>query len=88
MLFDLGSIVATPGCLRHCQKYRVDPMQLIHRHAAGDWGDIGDEDKRANVQAIEHGLRVFSSFLVGTGKIWCITESDRSTTCLLLPTEY
>lgn len=88
MLFDLGSIVATSGCLRHCQKTNVEPMHLIRRHAVGDWGDIGEEDKRANIQAIEHGLRVFSSYLVGTGKVWCITEADRSSTCLLLPSEY
>ena len=88
MIFDLGSIVATPSCLRHCLKNNVDPMHLIQRHAAGDWGDLGVEDKTANSHAIEHGLRVFSSYLVGTGKVWCITEADRSSTCLLLPTEY
>lgn len=88
MLFQLGSIVATPGALRHCVNCNVDPMSLIQRHAAGDWGDLDAEDVNANVQAIQHGLRVFSSYVVRDGKLWCITEADRSSTCLLLPEEY
>lgn len=88
MLFKLGAIVATPGALRHCTNEDVDPMSLIHRHAAGDWGDLDAEDVNANVLAIQHDLRVFSSYVVGDGKVWCITEADRSSTCLLLPDEY
>ena len=88
MLFDLGSIVATPCCLRQCMKSSVDPMQLIQRHAAGDWGDIDTEDRNANDRAIKHGLRIFSTHTVGDSKVWCITEADRSSTCLLLPSEY
>lgn len=88
MLFELGAVVATPSCLRHCMKSSVDPMLLIQRHAAGDWGDVGAEDFDANNYAIKHSLRVFSSYRVGDDKVWCITEADRSSTCLLLPAEY
>ena len=88
MLFDLGAIVATPSCLRHCLKSNVDPMHLIRRHAAGDWGSVDSDDLKANDHAIKHGLRVFSSYIVGDEKVWCITEADRSSTCLLLPQEY
>ena len=63
-------------------------MSLIDRHAAGDWGDLDAEDVAANVHAVQHDLRVFSSYEVGDGKVWCITEADRSSTCLLLPSEY
>jgi hypothetical protein len=88
MLFDLGSVVATPCCLRHCVKNNIDPMHLIQRHAAGDWGDLGTDDTNANIHAVQHDLRIFSSYIVGDGKVWCITEADRSSTCLLLPSEY
>jgi len=73
----------------------VNPMDLLARHAFGDWGDWGDlceEDREANRQAVAHGGRVFSSYEVGTGlnatKVWVITEADRSSTCCLLPGEY
>ncbi|MBK6787008.1 MAG: hypothetical protein IPG77_04920 [Betaproteobacteria bacterium] len=88
MLFQLGAIVATPGALRHCTISGVDPMSLIFRHGAGDWGDLDSEDVAANVLALQHDLRVFSSYVFGDGKVWCITEADRSSTCLLLPEEY
>jgi hypothetical protein len=88
MLFQLGAIVATPGALRHCTINGVDPMSLIFRHGAGDWGDLDAEDVNANVQALKHGLPMISSYKIGDGKVWCITEADRGSTCLLLPSEY
>lgn len=88
MLFDIGSLVATPTALRHCVRNNVDPMQLVQRHASGDWGEIDAEDRKANDRAINHDLRIFSSYVVGDGKVWCITEADRSSTCILLPSEY
>ena len=88
MLFQLGAIVATPCALRHCINNNVDAMSLINRHAAGDWGDLNAEDVAANVHAVQHDLRVFSSYKISDSKVWCITEADRSSTCLLLPREY
>ncbi len=43
---------------------------------------------RGNRRAIEVGLRIFSSYHVGAGKIWIITEADRSSACILLTGEY
>ncbi|MBK6544279.1 MAG: hypothetical protein IPG12_03215 [Saprospiraceae bacterium] len=66
----------------------------IRRHLNGDWGDVGLEDKESNFQALENGGRIFSVykplFTIGkyTVKIWIITESDRSSTCVLFPSEY
>jgi hypothetical protein len=38
---------------------------------------------------VKHGLRILSSYSLPTGaKVWVITEADRSSTCLLLPSEY
>jgi hypothetical protein len=88
MLFDLGMIVATPDALQHCISNNVIPSTLIQRHAAGDWGELDTEDVSSNVQAIQHDLRIFSSYIVGDSRVWCITEADRSSTCLLLPSDY
>lgn len=88
-LFDLGTVVATPGCLEHLSKNNQSPRQLLARHVAGDWGDVCTEDAQANQDALVHGDRLLSSYSLRDGtKIWVITEWDRSASTLLLPSEY
>ena len=87
-LFKLGSVVATPAALRFCESHKINPLSLLGRHIAGDFGDLCVEDVAENVLAIQHDLRIFSSYSFGQDKIWIITEADRSSTCLLMPDEY
>ncbi len=88
--FELGKLVATPGALLLLARHQVNPLELIGRHVTGDFGDLDAEDLRSNEQAIERGMRVFSSYMLQNcdDKVWCITEWDRSVTTLLLPEEY
>lgn len=88
LLFDLGQTVATPGALEAMQAANVDPVTLLIRHQRGDWGDLCNEDQQANTEALKHGSRLLSAYLLGTVKLWIITESDRSVTTILLPSEY
>jgi hypothetical protein len=70
-------------------RLEVSPSELLERHASGDWGDVPPEDARENEFALERGFRVMSSYpLYGGVRVWVITEADRSSTCLLLPSEY
>lgn len=87
-LFGMGQIVATPAALEYCKVNGVHPLTLVRRHCFGDFGAMDREDVAANTQAIKSGARVFSSYQVGTSKVWVITEADRSSTCILLPDEY
>jgi hypothetical protein len=88
-LFSLGQVVATPGALSTMTELGISPLELIHRHATGDWGDLGAEDQQQNLLAIRSGMRVFSSYKISASvKIWIITEADRSSTTVLLPDEY
>ncbi len=88
-LFELGIVVATPGALRALEMNSVQPNELIFRRLMGDWGDLGEDDKALNDQAIEDGSRILSAYELSDGnRIWIITESDRSATTLLLPEEY
>jgi hypothetical protein len=66
----------------------VNPAELLSRHFTGDWGDLDDDDKQVNEEALEVGLRIFPSYKLPAGKVWGITEADRSPTCLLLPSEH
>jgi hypothetical protein len=89
-LFQLGQIVATPGALELLESAEQAPSEFIAKHVSGDWGDaLCDEDKQLNDAALKDGSRLFSSYDLNDGqKIWLITEADRSSTTLLLASEY
>nr|WP_061304236.1 hypothetical protein [Achromobacter piechaudii] len=85
---SLGQVVATPGALNLLHRANLNPFQMLLRHQSGDWGDVQPEDALANEAAAIHGNRVISSYEVAGGRLWIITEADRSATTLLLPEEY
>jgi hypothetical protein len=69
-------------------------MALFQRHPFGDWGDLEEEDKQRNEQALRNGSRILSAYTLSDGTtIWIITEAEdddgeRSHTTVLLPEEY
>lgn len=95
-LFQLGQIVATPGALQMLKEFGVQPFTLLNRHVCGDWGDLDESDRHENNMALIHGNRLLSAYSlqrqdgtrVRTEKVWIITEADRSSSCMLLPSEY
>lgn len=88
-LFRLGRVVATRGALRLLESHGVAPLELLNRHANGDWGEVCASDRRANEEALTTGARIWSVFKVGDAPLWVITEATpRESTCLLLPSEY
>jgi hypothetical protein len=101
--FELGQIVATPAALALLKECGFNAAMLIARHLHGDFGDICAEDAAENEFSIENGCRIMSVYRLvpletlkttpaanrsALPTIWLITESDRSSTCLLLPAEY
>lgn len=87
-LFTLGQTVATPGALEVLAACEASPSELLRRRQHGDWGEVPPEDARENRRSVEQGFRIVSSYAVGEERVWVITEADRSSTCLLLPSEY
>lgn len=87
--FDLGQVVGTPGVLEALEQAKQDPSEFLDRHVTGDWGTVPPEDAEANEHAVPRLLRIISAYRLSTKiKIWVITEADRSSTTLLLPSEY
>jgi hypothetical protein len=82
--FQLGRLLATPGVLL----LQLHLPQYLRRHHCGDWGDLGADDKEANERSLKDGSRLLSAYQTPKGKIWIITEADRSSTTVLLPDEY
>lgn len=87
-LFTPGNVVATRPALHFCTAHKINPADLLQRHLGGDWGDLEQADIDANTTAIAYGGRIFSSYKFPAGKLWVITEADRSSTCLMLPEDY
>lgn len=97
MLFELGQVVTTHGVayrMRKDPKFASGVEGCLRRHATGDWGDLCNDDKELNDQALEaernggYTDRLFSAYDVDRTKIYIITEYDRSVTTILFPEEY
>lgn len=39
-LFDLGETVATQAAMHLCAQQDIEPVNLLARHAGGDWGSL------------------------------------------------
>lgn len=87
-VIDLGNVMVTPGALGLVRGQDDRLIPLLLRHLTGDWGDLDEEDKQANEDAVMGGGRVLSAYKVGDEKVWVITEADRSATTILTPDEY
>lgn len=90
--FSLGKVVATPRALEFLNTAPVDIAVLLARHQCGDCCDEGGlsaDDILANLDATLSGKgRIFSSYDIGSQRIWIITEADRSATTVMLPEDY
>ncbi|SDG72183.1 tRNA1(Val) A37 N6-methylase TrmN6 [Pseudomonas benzenivorans] len=90
-LFEPGSMVLTRSVHDLVERGLLNPAPYLKRHLAGDWGELSDEDKHTNRQALRYGDRLFSAYDMDVddeSRLWIITEADRSATTILLPTDY
>jgi hypothetical protein len=93
MLHNLGRVVATAAVAADVPHSLI--TALLDRHAAGDWGELSEDDKAANDEAARTGDgRLFSSYLTDEhGKIWIITDDIRGEgegpiTTVMFPEDY
>ena len=67
-LFSLGHVVATQGVI--ALDLPLDTIvDLLRRHQTGDWGEIGDEDRRENEVSLRQGFRLMSVYSVNDTKL-------------------
>lgn len=85
--FEMGRLLQTQGVLKSVSF--EETTKALVRHLSGDWGEVGEEDKETNNEAVTNGFRILSAYTTEDGiKFWIITEADRSVTTFLLPDEY
>jgi hypothetical protein len=87
-LFELGRTVQTPAAKDELGRLNYSPLDLLRKHMSGDWAEMDEEDQQSNRDAITAGSRIFSAYTIQDTKFWVITEADRSSTTILLPSEY
>lgn len=86
-LFELGQTVMTRNALDTL--FPLDVLKALARHQSGDWGEVCEEDRRANEDALASELRLLSVYRDRNDTtFWIITEWDRSATTVLLPEDY
>lgn len=91
--FNLGRVVMTRGInddIAENAEFAKDVLNSLRRYAAADFSDMEyEEDIQMNYDAIENGdNRILASYETCEGKIYIITEWDRSYTTILYPHEY
>src|SRR5919205_1037003 len=86
--FQPGRVYITPAAIVALTFSRVGPVDLLVRHVRGDYGDLGQEAKDANEQAISDGRRILSAYNLADGtQLYIITEADRSSTTIMCADE-
>lgn len=90
--FELGQTVMTAGinnAMAEDLSFAQTVLTNLNKYIHGDWGDLSDEDKKMNDDAINSGDdRILAAYESPQGKIYIITEWDRSVTTILFAEEY
>src|SRR5712691_3802792 len=87
--FALGQTFITPGAEEALQVAGQTAIEFLRRHMSGDFGELSDHYLRYNEFSLSEGFRLLSNYRTGKGQqVWIITEADRSSTTILLPSEY
>lgn len=91
MKFELGRLVVTRTInddIADSNQFAKDVYESIAKYTNCDWGETHEADKPLNDEAVKTGDRIVAAYETSRGKIWIITEWDRSVTTILYPEEY
>lgn len=83
----LGRTVITANAQNVLTDSDID--NALNRHQSGDWGELCEEDRQVNEDALKDGNQILSVYISSNGKrFWVITEADRFCTTVLMPEDY
>ena len=71
------------------KKFSNEVMNCFKKYMVCDWGNMCDEDKEMNDNVLRNGNdRILAAYDTSEGKVYIITEHDRSATTILFADEY
>ena len=88
---ELGEVYITRGidaAIQESLVFGLEVWQAFQRYLHMDWGDLCQEDLDQNVRALVNGERILALYATSRGRIYIITEWDRSVTTILFTDEY
>lgn len=87
-LFKMGFYVVTAQALLALAKSRTQPEELLDQHARGTFGEADDQQRKANLDAIQNGGQVVSVYTVASGdRLQVVAEANRASTTIMLEGE-
>lgn len=89
--FQTGNLYQTRGIAAATEERPQLFNEIINayaRYIKGDWGDLCEEDKEVNEEALKYGDRLLGKYKTSVDDIYIITEADRSATTILFYYEY
>lgn len=89
--FNLGEVVQTPKVseARKKTQFNKEVECCLERYCQADFDGMSQEDVELNNLALLYNKgRIFGSYNTSLGKIYVITESDRSRTTIAFADEY
>ena len=88
-MFPLGIVVVTLGASEALAEANTLGLTLLGRHVNGDWGQLDEDLKERNDEAVATCDRIISMYPLNTGEtVLIVTEGDRNTIVILLPEEW
>lgn len=98
-LFQLGQVAYGPGVasgLSECgpnsaEKAEQQIKRMLNRHSSGDWGEVSEEERMRNDEAVQTGGELVSVYILwppGSYKLWIVTDAQRICTTVLAPGEH
>ena len=95
--FKMGTVVATRGineAIKENGKFALEVGICLQRYMVKDWGNLDEEDKQTNEEALQHpnDLYLLAAYETCKGKIWIITNCKSeipgdNVTTVLFPNE-
>ncbi len=93
MELNLGIVVCTARINEDMKnnplfQVEINNRLIFHKNCLFNETTLCADDIQANIDALQNDERVFNAFDTSNGKVWIITEHDRSYTTILYPDEY
>ena len=79
--FDVGQVIVTPTASRALEAGGQSAEQVLLRHQSGDWGDVSEQERSVNEEALRRSFNLLSIYRTAAGeRVTIVTKGDRSLT--------
>ena len=82
---ELGKLVVTPSAAKVLEQSGTSAEELLSRHAAGDWGEVSQQEREINERGLRESFNLVSNYRMSDDQcVTVFTKADRSLTMIHL----